>query len=35
MDGIKYLYIIAHGDKDALEDMYLIDDDENPIYETG
>lgn len=35
MKGIKYLYIIAHGDKDAQYDMYLIDDAENPIYETG
>ena len=25
MEGIKYLYIIAHGDKDADHDMYLID----------
>lgn len=35
MDGIKYLYIIAHGDTDADYDMYLVDDKENPIYETG
>lgn len=35
MKGIKYLYIVAHGDKDAEYDMYLIDDAENPIYETG
>ena len=35
MKGIKYLYIIAHGDKDAKKDMYLVDDKENPIYETG
>ena len=35
MSAIKYLYIIAIGDMDALYDMYLIDDDENPIYETG
>lgn len=35
MKGIKYLYIIAHGDKDAKQDMYLIDDADNPIYETG
>ena len=35
MEGIKYLYIIAHGDKDAQYDMYLVDDKENPIYETG
>ncbi len=35
MEGIKYLYIIAHGDKDAEYDMYLVDDKDNPIYETG
>ncbi len=35
MEGIKYLYIVAPGDKDALQDMYLVDDMENPIYETG
>ncbi len=35
MEGIKYLYIIAHGDADAVQDMYLIDDKENPLYETG
>lgn len=35
MSAIKYLYIIAIGDKGARQDMYLIDDDENPIYETG
>ena len=35
MEAIKYLYIIACGDQDALYDMYLLDDDENPIYETG
>ncbi len=35
MKGIKYLYIVAHGDTDALQDMYLVDDKENPIYETG
>ena len=35
MSAIKYLYIIAAGDRDALYDMYLIDDSENPVYETG
>ncbi|MCR4644191.1 MAG: GGDEF domain-containing protein [Oscillospiraceae bacterium] len=35
MDDIKYLYIVALGDKNAMTDMYLLDDDENPIYETG
>lgn len=34
MEAIKYLYIIACGDQNALYDMYLMDDD-NPIYETG
>ena len=35
MESIKYLYIIAHGDENALYDMYLVDDKDNPIYETG
>ncbi len=35
MEAIKYLYIIACGDETARYDMYLVDDDENPIYETG
>ena len=35
MDAIKYLYILAFGDKNAEVDMYLIDDAENPLYETG
>lgn len=35
MEAIKYLYIIACGDQNADHDMYLLDDDENPIYETG
>ncbi|MBR2528712.1 MAG: diguanylate cyclase [Blautia sp.] len=35
MEAVRYLYIIACGDAEALYDMYLIDDDETPIYETG
>lgn len=35
MEAIKYLYIIACGNANADHDMYLVDDDENPIYETG
>ena len=35
MKDLKYLYIIEWGDKDAKYDMYLIDDDDNPITETG
>ena len=35
LEGIEYLYVVAHGDQDAEYDMYLVDDDENPIYETG
>ena len=35
MEGIKYLYIVAHGDINADRDMYLLDDKGNPIYETG
>ena len=35
MDDIKYLYLIVTGDKNALVDMYLMDDYDNPVYETG
>lgn len=35
MESMKYLYIVAIGDKDALYDMYLLDDYDNPLYETG
>ena len=35
MTAIKYLYIVVCGDENAEYDMYLMDDDENPIYETG
>lgn len=35
MNDIKYLYIIVPGDVDAVLDMYLMDDDENPLYRTG
>ncbi|MBO4390637.1 MAG: GGDEF domain-containing protein [Lachnospiraceae bacterium] len=35
MDDVKYLYVIVLGDKDAVVDMYLMDDYENPLYETG
>lgn len=35
MNDIKYLYIVVSGGTDAEKDMYLLDDDENPVYETG
>lgn len=35
MEGIEYLYVVAHGDIDSLYDMYLIDDVSTPLYETG
>ena len=35
MEEIEYIYVIAHGDKDAEYDMYLIDEEEMPLYETG
>ncbi len=35
MKDVKYLYIVRCGDRDAEYDMYLIDDNENPIYMTG
>jgi hypothetical protein len=33
--GIRYVYLIAHGDENEDHDMVLVDDAENPIYETG
>lgn len=35
MDDIKYLYIIVLGDSNAVYDMYLLDDYDNPLYQTG
>lgn len=35
MKDLKYLYIVVWGGVDDLYDMYLLDDDDNPIYETG
>lgn len=35
MEDIKYLYIVVIGDKDAKTDMYLLDDSDNPLYQTG
>ena len=35
MKGIKYLYLVAHGNKDAKKDMYLVDEKKIPVYETG
>ncbi len=35
MDSLKYLYVVAHGDKDAERDMYLIDDESTELFETG
>ena len=35
MEALKYLYIIACGEQYAKYDMYLMDDDDNPIYVTG
>ena len=35
MQNVKYLYVVAHGDANAEYDMYLVDDEENPLYETG
>ncbi len=32
---IKYLYLIAHGDRNADNDMYLVDDESTDVYETG
>ena len=35
MDDIQYLYIVAIGDKDSMYDMYLMDDENEPLYATG
>ena len=35
MGDVKYLYLIAWGDMDAMLDMYLIDADDVPLYQTG
>ena len=35
MKDVKYLYIVVWGDKNATKDMYLLDDYDEPIYETG
>ena len=32
---IKYLYIVAHGDANAEQDMYLVDEPDEPLYQTG
>ena len=33
MDEIKYVYIVAHGNENAKQDMYMIDDYEQTLYE--
>ena len=35
ISDIKYLYIVVWGDKDSKTNMYLLDSDDVPIYETG
>lgn len=35
IEDIKYLYIIVLGDSNALYDMYLLDDYDTPLYQTG
>lgn len=35
VEGIEFLYVIANGDSDAEYDMYLVDDEDTPLYETG
>ncbi|MCR4606063.1 MAG: diguanylate cyclase [Eubacterium sp.] len=35
IENLKYLYVVAHGGKDATQDMYLIDDESTDMYETG
>ena len=35
MTDIKYIYVVANGDKDAVKDMYLIDAPDEPVFQTG
>ncbi len=35
ISDIKYLYIVVWGDKDSRYNMYLLDADDVPVYETG
>lgn len=35
MEDMKYIYVAAQGDKESLQDMYLISDDSSPLYEVG
>ena len=35
MSAVRYLYIVACGDSHAMVDMYLVDELEIPLYETG
>ena len=35
MTDVEYLYLIVWGDKDSERDMYLLDADDVPVYETG
>lgn len=35
LSEIKYLYIVVWGDKDSRYNMYLLDADDVPVYETG
>ncbi len=35
MKDVEYLYLIAMGDQDAEFDMYVIDDKDNPMYQSG
>ncbi|MBR6871935.1 MAG: sensor domain-containing diguanylate cyclase [Ruminococcus sp.] len=35
MEDVKYIYIVVFGDADAVTDMYLLDDMDNPLSRTG
>jgi diguanylate cyclase (GGDEF)-like protein len=35
MDEVKYVYIVAHGDANAVQDMYLVDDSEQTLYDSA
>lgn len=32
---MKYIYVLAYGDKDAVQDMYLVNDDTSPLSDIG
>lgn len=35
ISDIKYIYVTAHGDENAVKDMFLVDSSDEPVYQTG